>query len=646
MSVSSDMGRTASRGYGLFAPRAPRPRRRVPAARAVTLAAIITIGLLVSALGTWAIYLTASEGERARAAELETAIVQAIRSEAEDAVGLAMGAATFLTAVPDVSADAFSRFAAAWRVPVGSSPAVRALAYVRKVRSSDLPAFENRVREAHAGGLRAGYPAFDLFPRWDRPVYFPAWLVEPVAARHGVYGYDLGSDPARLAAATEAAGTGMARMSQPIVLSQDMHHQETSSLILAPVYAPGATAPVSIDNPLLLGFAGVGFSPGRALVAALSGQALDEGDIGVSITDVGQTAAETAAETDAMLLFSTRPGPSAAGTVGTANLIEADLTVAGRTWRISIDPGSNGLLGEPGLLALMILAVGLAFTAALAALVNRVLDSQTLMATRVEEATHSLRLTAEDLRRSRDEAYAANSAKTEFLARMSHELRSPLTPILGFSEMIRDSVMGPIGSAIYRDYAESIHKSGSHLLAIVNDLLDLSKLEAGRQSLQEAIIDPVELVTDLVQLNASAVNAAGLALVNTTERGAEDLRLLADPRLVQQMVQNLISNSMKFTPTGGRVTISVGYSAEGCPTLSVHDTGIGMTADEVERARQPFAQIENVFHRQHEGAGLGISLVEGMMHLHEGQLDIESSPGAGTTARLVFPTSRVHSAEQ
>ena len=297
-------------------------------------------------------------------------------------------------------------------------------------------------------------------------------------------------------------------------------------------------------------------------------------------------------------------------------------------------------------LAMMIFAVGLAFTAALAALVNRVLDSQTLMATRVEEATHSLRLTAADLRRSRDEANAANSAKTEFLARMSHELRSPLTPILGFSEMIRDSIMGPVGSPVYRDYAESIHKSGSHLLAIVNDLLDLSKLESGRQTLQEGIIDPGELITDLIRLNASATDSAGLNLIDTTNHDAADLTLLADPRLVQQMAQNLLSNALKFTPSGGRVTISISRSSDGCPVLTVTDTEIGMTSDEIERARQPFAQIENVLHRQHEGAGLGMALVEGMMRLHGGRFDVDSAPGVGTTARLVFPASRARLAIQ
>ena len=613
----------------------PRSERGAKAVRIGTVMTMLAGGLFVTGLGTWAVHRTVEDGIRAYRAEIEATVVQAVRREADDAIGMVNAAATFLAAVPDATPDMFERFGAAWAIQVGASPAVRALAYAVRVDRPVLPDFRQQARADEVAGRRTGYPQFDLFPAGDRPRYFPAWLVEPAAARPGVYGYDLASDAARLAAAEAAARSGQARMSRPVVLSQDQGQGETSCLILAPVFAGPASTPADIDDPRLLGFAAIGFSPGRAIIDALREADLLDSGIAVAITDIGSGGDE------ALPLFSTTEGFPAAARVAARDHIDTDLTVAGRTWRITIDAEAHGPFGASPVLASMVFMVGVAFTVALAMLVRRVLNSQALMTVRVEQATRSLRQTAVDLARSRDEAQLADSAKTDFLARVSHELRSPLTPILGFSEMIRDGVMGPIGTPVYREYAGDIHASGTHLLAIVNDLLDLSRLEAGCHTLQEQTIDAIGLIKELVRFSAARAQAAGLMIGYAPEPGVKALLLHADPRLVRQMIENLISNAMKFTQAGGDVHVGASMAADGSPVLFVRDSGIGMTADQIAHARKPFAQVENVLQRQHEGAGLGLALVDGMIRMHGGWFQIDSAPGLGTTARLIFPRARL-----
>jgi signal transduction histidine kinase len=254
----------------------------------------------------------------------------------------------------------------------------------------------------------------------------------------------------------------------------------------------------------------------------------------------------------------------------------------------------------------------------------------------VEDFT--LRKAAEDsLQIAKLEAEAANKSKSEFLARMSHDLRTPLNAILGFSEVIKHEILGPIGLEAYKSYADDIHTSGSHLLDLINDLLDLSKIEAGQYELSESQVVIADVVMQVIRLVEPDAEKKGVALRVLT---APDLPLLtADPRATRQMLLNLLSNAVKFTPDGGQVSIDVRHDATGL-RIAVMDTGIGIAIKNIKRIFEPFAQIEPADSKAHQGTGLGLSIVKALIELHNGRIEIESEPGSGTTASLYFPVHR------
>ena len=239
---------------------------------------------------------------------------------------------------------------------------------------------------------------------------------------------------------------------------------------------------------------------------------------------------------------------------------------------------------------------------------------------------------------ARSHAEASNRAKSEFMATMSHELRTPLNAIIGFSEAIADDMLGTLKDSPYRGYARDILDAGKNLLAIVNDILELSRLEAGEIDLKE---DRVEL--------RSLLNGVLLGLRERISRNGIELALeitdeasvyFVDPRAFRQILHNLVSNAVKFTRPGGRVTITSERQRDRC-ILSVHDDGIGMTAEEIALAVQPFKQLANPMIRSTSGTGLGLPLTKALVELHGGQFDLTSVPGTGTQARVILPLTRL-----
>lgn len=251
-------------------------------------------------------------------------------------------------------------------------------------------------------------------------------------------------------------------------------------------------------------------------------------------------------------------------------------------------------------------------------------------------------LQAQELQRSKDSAELANRAKSEFLANMSHELRTPLNAILGFAEIIKEEMIGPLGTPRYAEYAKDIHESGTHLLSIINDILDLSKVEAGRLEAYLTWIDPIENLEMCVNLVQQRAREADLALDYAFD---EDILLEADDRLIKQIALNLLSNSVKFTEPGGKVRIMLEKTANGGVCLSVEDTGIGMTAEEIKIAKRPFGQVDSSLSRRHEGSGLGLPLISAFAEKLNATMTIDSQPGVGTRVSIVFPPFKVRSKE-
>jgi len=237
------------------------------------------------------------------------------------------------------------------------------------------------------------------------------------------------------------------------------------------------------------------------------------------------------------------------------------------------------------------------------------------------------------------EATRANEAKTHFLGNMSHELRTPLNAIIGFSQMIDSACFGPVGHPRYREYASAIQSSGEYLLALTEDLLDTTKIEAGSNVLREELID---LRYVLRWIDSQLRQTAEASRVNLDiEFPNVNLRLWADGVRIRQAILNVTGNAIKFTPPGGRVEISSQICPDGKLEINVSDTGIGISQQDISRVTLPFEQVETRFTRNHQGAGLGLPLAKGLVELHGGRLRIESTLGVGTIVTMTVPAERI-----
>ena len=264
-------------------------------------------------------------------------------------------------------------------------------------------------------------------------------------------------------------------------------------------------------------------------------------------------------------------------------------------------------------------------------------DTLRAMVTKLETSQAELSLLAKKYEVAMTRAEAANQAKSEFLANMSHELRTPLNAINGFSEIMAGEMFGPVGDPRYKGYAQDILKSGQHLLSLINDILDMAKIEAGKMTLHYEKVSLKEICTDAARLMRGKADEAGLTLV-VDAADLDDID--ADHRGVKQVMLNLISNAVKFTPEGGAVTVGVSAEGEDLQRIWVSDTGIGIAAQDLDRLAKPFEQIEGQHSKTTQGTGLGLALTKSLIELHHGVMNIESEPGQGTTVSVVLPVRR------
>ena len=256
--------------------------------------------------------------------------------------------------------------------------------------------------------------------------------------------------------------------------------------------------------------------------------------------------------------------------------------------------------------------------------------------------TH-LKRAEETLRKAAEEAEAANQAKSEFLANMSHELRTPLNAIIGFAEIIGNEMLGPIGNARYAAYAKDIRASGAHLLEVINQVLDMSKIEAGRFDLNEEELDVAEVLAGSARLLENMAAEGGIAL--SVDVPDPPPGLVADRRALRQVVLNLLGNAIKFTPRGGCVELSARAEPNGGLAIAVRDTGIGIAQADIATALAPFGQIDNPMTRGKPGTGLGLPIVKALVEMHGGSLSLQSEPGKGTTVAARFPARRITGAQ-
>ncbi len=308
-------------------------------------------------------------------------------------------------------------------------------------------------------------------------------------------------------------------------------------------------------------------------------------------------------------------------------------TVAALAWQIAGSP-------DPVATAMRVMLVGLVpLFAFVATQMRRTAIERMKHQAEKDELIAELdtaRVVSDEARRRAEEA---NLAKSRFLATMSHELRTPLNAILGFSEVISNEILGPVGNPSYKEYVKDIHSSGQHLLEVINEILDLSRVEAGRYDLNEEAIGLVAIARDCIGYVRLRTEAKNIRLKLHTE---EDMpQIWADERAVRQIILNLLSNAVKFTPAGGSITVRVGWTAGGGQYASVADDGPGIPEEELPLVLSAFGQGSIAIRAAEQGAGLGLPIVKALLDLHGGDFVLTSKLREGTQATAVFPHARV-----
>ena len=503
--------------------------------------------------------------------------------------------------------------------------AIQALEYTRLVTRDEVSQFEAQVR-SDTSVRDSGYPDFVVHPAGEPEDLYVVDYVEPLEGNESAFGFDLGSNPARRKAVEKARDTGNLVATAGINLVQDSTGA-TGFLLMLPVY-DGKPGDLGIDERREQ-FTGVVNGVFR-IPDLFAGLMEHSSGIRISLIDAGEPKDTAPAST--VLLAA---GSSAATQKG-GLASERTVQVADRRWIVAAVE-TQSRFGDPvlGLLPRLFLVLGLATSAAIGFAGYALMNSRQKAAAEARRATAHLVVQADELRLARDEALEADRLKTSFLANMSHELRTPLSAVIGLSGILANESMGPL-NVKQSDSVQKISTSGGHLLALIDDLLDLARIEAGKEQIDLIQVDLFDALRESVELVRSSAADGMIELVEDPDQ--QPIIVHADARRLRQVVLNLLTNAVKFTPAEGRVGVQATMTDDGAE-ITIRDTGIGIESAELDRIFDPFHQIDSTLAREHGGSGLGLALSKRIVEMHGGWITVDSKLGTGSTFRILWPLS-------
>lgn len=502
---------------------------------------------------------------------------------------------------------------------------IRAIAAIPILSASELPAFQSALKARETSRRALGYLPFDIKTHPNRDLYAPSTYVESLEGREGMVGFDIASDPARLATAQAALVSAQPQMTPPVILSKDTGKDILSVQIYAAVKDDSDLGLRSSNDPNTdkATIVSISYSPsitiGKLILKETSNVPFD---VHISdVTDINPVTIYGNANNQFEALLTK----------------SSQLALGGRVWEIiltstpAVTEAQNSYKSVyPGFIAITLI---LALTVA----IDRLIKGRGALESKVRERTEQLHTMNEMLQTSVAKASAESDAKSLFLAHMSHELRTPLNAVIGYAQMLKSQIYGDLGDERYLEYAETIEEAGNIQLQLVEDILALTALQGGVRKLEHEHINLDALAHKCVELVKQRSDEKTLTMQIISKLGQESF--LGDERSIQQIIINLLSNAIKFTPPKGCITIRLSRDTLGVTTIAVEDTGVGIEAQYIDKVLQPFGQANVNAYNAHEGVGLGLSIVTGLTEASGGRIRIESEPDKGTTVIVEFPAN-------
>ena len=534
---------------------------------------------------------------------------------------------------------------------------IKALVWVPRVQATDRAALEQAARkdglfnfqiterDARGSLVKAG----------SRSEFLPIYYAEPFDGNEDILGIDLAFQPAYLEALDQARDSG--RMSTVYAAPSEARQDAGSTLmVVSPVYTT-KEAPQTTEarRQAIAGFA-VGLLDVGAIIDTTLTMFTTPDWLDFYLLNEQETAGQRLLYYRPSQLRTDDSAPVAENLVKDGFFTSAAFTLADRRWSVVVKTVPGKLVSGSGVapwgIGLVCLMLTMTLVVHMTSVRNRQREIERAVTERTgelmqatasnvvleEEIAHRKRVERE-LRAAKEQAEVANRTKSEFLTMISHELRTPLNAVIGFSEMMVYEIFGPHSDKKYLEYGEDIRKSGLHLLSLINNILDLSKVEAKKFELNQEEVDIVEIIEEALSLVRDKAEQDGIAIEMQI---ADSFPLVnGDARSLKQIFINLLSNAVKFTAQGGLIAVSVKIDYKGRAIASVSDDGIGIAKRDQARIFQPFFQADSSLAREYEGTGLGLPLTKNLVELHDGELKLTSAVGTGTTVKVILPKERV-----